>query len=245
MKQGLGDVIPHAIPDDHSRQSTAFAMLGEAEKGFELKKRDRVDLVDLGCGTGDSYDQLKRVLPNLDYSGVDIEVSPEVSSRSRKDLTFLSFDGVNLPFESGTVDVVFCKQVLEHVRHPDQLIADVTRVLKPGGIFVGSVSFLEPYHSFSIFNWSPYGIVTVLEENGLSSVTLRPGVDGAAMIFRMLFGKDKFRASFARDSLFNYFIETKAENEKRSPRMVNAQKLALAGHICFMASKQALPVSQG
>lgn len=73
-----------------------------------------------------------------------------------------------MPFDDGTFDVVFCRQVLEHVRHPDDVIAEVSRILRPGGIFVGSVSQLEPYHNHSIFNWTSYGVVSVFEAYGLT-----------------------------------------------------------------------------
>lgn len=235
MDQSLSAIIGNVIPDDHSRQSSAFDMLGEALVGFP--NSGSVKLVDLGCGTGESHKKLFDILPNMVYMGVDIDHSPEVDSRTNSDLEFKTFDGVHLPCEDNSIDIIFCKQVLEHVRHPDYLLGDVSRVLKPGGIFAGSVSFLEPYHSFSIFNWSPYGITAVLEDAGLSNIVLRPGIDGLSLTLRNLFGKESFESYFEYESLFNYFLEKKKKNMRRSPKQINAQKLAIAGHICFRANK--------
>jgi ubiquinone/menaquinone biosynthesis C-methylase UbiE len=39
----------------------------------------------------------------------------------------VTFDGVNLPFGDDDFDLVYCKQVLEHVRHPEPLLAEVGR----------------------------------------------------------------------------------------------------------------------
>ena len=72
---------------------------------------------------------------------------------------------------------MFSRQVFEHVRHPDALMREVARVLKPGGVFFGSVAYLEPYHSRSIFNFTPYGLMTVLGNAGLRLSELRPGID--------------------------------------------------------------------
>lgn len=237
MTSQLGSIIAHAIPEDHSRQATALSILAEAIAAYNLADTENIQVLDLGCGAGNSFEPIKKALPNLSYFGVDIETSPEVEGRQRDDLSFDTFDGVNLPYESQSMDLVFSSQVLEHVRYPEELLKDVSRVLRKGGVFVGSVSFLEPYHSFSIFNWSPYGIVTVFEDNGLNDIILRPGIDGIALTMRNIFGHKPFQSNFGKDSLFNYFIASLQENQRRSPKQINAQKLAVAGHICFRARK--------
>ena len=41
-----------------------------------------------------------------------------------------------LPLPDGSVDVVSCLAVIEHVEHPDLLAAEAHRILKPGGVLV-------------------------------------------------------------------------------------------------------------
>ena len=62
-----------------------------------------------------------------------MERSPEVASRRRSDASFVTFDGVHLPFSDGAFDAVYCKQVLEHVRDVQLFLSEVRRVLRPGG----------------------------------------------------------------------------------------------------------------
>jgi SAM-dependent methyltransferase len=52
----------------------------------------------------------------------------------------------SLPFRSGSVDAILCKEVLEHVRDPFRAVAEMRRVLKDGGLVFSTVPFLHPYH---------------------------------------------------------------------------------------------------
>jgi SAM-dependent methyltransferase len=44
-----------------------------------------------------------------------------------------------LPFDGASFDAVVAGELFEHLRFPDALVAEVRRVLKPGGVLVGSV----------------------------------------------------------------------------------------------------------
>lgn len=55
-------------------------------------------------------------------------------------------DAHHLPLRDGTVDGAVCKFVLEHVPDPARVVAEVLRVLKPGGVFFVAVPFVEPFH---------------------------------------------------------------------------------------------------
>jgi len=190
-------------------------------------------ILDLGAGVGNSYDRLVKFVPGLQYTGLDIESSPEVARRARSDLRFVTYDGEQIPFGDDAFDAIFCKQVLEHVRRPDVVIAEVARVLRSGGLFVGSVSQLEPYHSHSIFNWTAYGLFRVLSDHGLNLIELRPGIDGISLTLRRLFGRKNFERSFSVSSIFNHYIDV--ELGKRNIQDKNFQKLIIAGHIVFAA----------
>src|SRR5436305_6499490 len=169
----LLEVLGDAVPDAVVRQALADDYIPRLAGGSVL---------DLGCGTGDSVEQFRNVDPSVRWVGVDVERSPEVAARRRTDASFVTFDGLNLPFEDASFDAVYCKQVLEHVRAPAPLLAEVARVLRPGGLFAGSTSQLEPFHSYSTWNYTPYGLSLLLRDAGLPAVEMRPGIDSLALI---------------------------------------------------------------
>ncbi|HEX8054307.1 MAG TPA: class I SAM-dependent methyltransferase, partial [Thermoleophilaceae bacterium] len=129
----LIELLGDAIPADHHRQTLADDLLIAR---YGPQAGDRV--LDLGCGAGDSVEQFGSLNPNVRWVGVDLEESPEVALRTRTDAEFRTFDGRSIPAGDASVDVVYCKQVLEHVEERAPLIADVARVLRPGGLFLGS-----------------------------------------------------------------------------------------------------------
>jgi ubiquinone/menaquinone biosynthesis C-methylase UbiE len=230
MEDQARELLQHVLSSD-PMQRDAFSMLERHATDFSTAPK----LLDLGAGDGSSAVRLMRIFPKLDYTGLDIESSPEVSARAEcSNLRFVTYDGVTMPFEDASFDVVFSKQVLEHVRQPDGVIAEVRRVLRPGGLFVGSCSQLEPYQSHSIFNWTAFGIFTVFSDHGVEVKELSPGVDGLTLILRRLGNKKTFGRFFVEEGLLNYFIDMTTTS--RDPRQATFRKLVTAGHIVWAAT---------
>ena len=57
-------------------------------------------------------------------------------------------DGTNLPLVDGAVDTVTANAIVEHLPNPGDLVAEMYRVLKPGGYAQLMVPFLFPFHAF-------------------------------------------------------------------------------------------------
>jgi SAM-dependent methyltransferase len=225
----LGDLLGPRIPADHSRQVLADHYAGR------LGARR---VMDLGCGKGDSVDLFRSVDPGVEWVGVDIEDSPEVAERRRTDAEFVTYDGRALPFGDASFQLVYCKQVLEHVEHPRELIGEVARVLEPGGWLAGSTSQLEAFHSRSIFNPTPYGFTRAAEDAGLEVVELRPVIDGFTLVaWRALGLPAFFHRWWARESPPYRAIELAARAARLDARTRNQIKLVLAGQFAFLARR--------
>jgi SAM-dependent methyltransferase len=207
-------------------------------KNILNKKNKSINVLDLGCGAGNSIDLFRSINPDINWFGVDVKSSPEGKLRTRTDGDFRTYDGINLPYDDNFFDFIYSNQVLEHVRHPDSLLKDVFRVLKPGGYFTGSVSYLEPYHSFSIYNFTPYGIMVSLCDTGFQLKEMRPGIDGLTLILRqMLNAPQKLELFFTRLSLFNLLVNISGFIFQLGHREKNFLKIQFAGKVCFLAQK--------
>jgi SAM-dependent methyltransferase len=225
----LLELLGDAIPREPAGQALADDYIPRIASGR---------VIDLGCGAGDSVDQFRSVNPQVDWTGVDIERSPEVASRRRTDATFATFDGINLPLPDASIDAVYCKQVLEHVRDPQPLLQEVARVLRPGGVFAGSTSQLEPFHSYSTWNYTPYGLKLLLERAGLEAIEFRPGIDSLALIVNRGLGMRSFtRRWWAVESPLNRVAGGFGRVRKLAPAQVNAIKLLLCGQFAFLARR--------
>jgi SAM-dependent methyltransferase len=224
-------LIGERIPDDHSRQVTSQYYLRQALTGPEAPEL----VVDLGCGSGATASLSRDIRPGIEWIGVDIHESEAAKAIVGEKV--MLYDGVNLPFDDDSVPLIYSNQVLEHVRHPEALLRDIRRVLTPGGLFVGSTSQLEPYHAWSLWNFTIYGFQTIVEDAGLTLEEVRPGIDGIALVQRHWFGRRKEHSDWFRRSPLNVEIDQWGAASGRRPALINLRKLEFAGQFSFRVRK--------
>ena len=111
---------------------------------YKIKEIKRVEgtaqvkqILDLGCGDGNSARFFYQHFPNAHTEGIDISADSieEAKKRQIPGASFRPYDGSHIPFEDNKFDVCLIATVLHHIRfvhHPD-LLREVLRVLKPGG----------------------------------------------------------------------------------------------------------------
>lgn len=75
------------------------------------------------------------VEPSADSYEATLACTKILSTHNEITSKFVAAPGELLPFKSGTFDIVYSTSVLEHVKHPESVIREAVRVLKPGGIF--------------------------------------------------------------------------------------------------------------
>ena len=118
-----------------------------------LKPGDRV--LDFGCGPGTISVGLAQAVDPGELYGLDIEESQIEMARAaaqaggHANATFHVGDVTALPFEDNYFDAAHCHTVLMHLQDVQAALAEVKRVLKPGGLIasrelLASSSFLEP-----------------------------------------------------------------------------------------------------
>lgn len=97
---------------------------------------------------------------------MDIEDSGRPISMKKPDYFY---DGKKLPFDDNTYDCVLCTQVLEHVPYPQLILAEISRVLKPGGHAILSLPFVWEEHEapYDFFQFTQFGIKRILKDTNL------------------------------------------------------------------------------
>ena len=65
-------------------------------------------------------------------------------------------------------------------------------MLAPDGWLAGSTSHLEAFHSRSVWNYTPYGLMLLLEEAGLDLVEVRPVIDAFTLVAWRALGTPRF-----------------------------------------------------
>jgi ubiquinone/menaquinone biosynthesis C-methylase UbiE len=234
--QKFTELLKEQIPQDSSQQITSEYYISYLLK---QKNQSNIKVLDVGCGEGNSEEKFKDILTDIEWFGLDIAESPEVNSRKKTEGNFYTFDGVQISFEDNYFDIIYSNQVFEHVRYPEALLKEIHRVLKPDGYFIGSVSYLEPYHSFSFWNYTPYGFKEILTQAGLSVLEIRPSIDALTLIIRRALGTPKFFTRWwKQESPLNYLISFVGKTTKKNHAAINSIKLMFCGQFCFLTCKK-------
>jgi len=103
-----------------------------------------LQILDVGCGTGDDVRKIAALLgPKGKVTGID--VSPTMIAEARKrslpnnlPVEFTEGSALDLPFAGDSFDRVRTDRVLVHLREPAQALAEMARVVRPGGRVVVS-----------------------------------------------------------------------------------------------------------
>jgi len=82
----------------------------------------------------------------------------------------------NLPFKNELFDLVICTEVLEHVKVPQAVLAEIYRVLKPNGLMFLTAPFLYSIHEapYDFYRYTYYGLKWLLSTIGFQIEFIKP-----------------------------------------------------------------------
>ncbi len=96
---------------------------------------DNASVLEVGCGAGQFIRALQQLRPGWQCHGCDISAPALTAARWYNDgVSYQLANDEKLPYNSEFFDAVVVFDVLEHVDNPAAFLAEIRRVLKPGGI---------------------------------------------------------------------------------------------------------------
>ena len=119
-------------------------------------------ILDLGCGMGGLSTALAlegATVRPVDFNRHYCHITRLRGMRYGLDLSPINAAGEALPFPDAHFDIIMCVDVLEHVRDPEALLAEISRCLKPGGLCqitaINRFAFRDPHYHVRFVNWLP------------------------------------------------------------------------------------------
>jgi SAM-dependent methyltransferase len=108
-------------------------------------------ILDVGGGPGYFADAFRAA--GAHYLGVDPDVG-ELSARGEPAAGMIRASGTELPVRTGSVDICYSSNVLEHVADPAAMLDEMVRVTRPGGtVFVSFTPWFSPWGGHETAPW--------------------------------------------------------------------------------------------
>lgn len=121
---------------------------------YALENLKEVDgkILEIGCGAGAFARSIKKIRPDLEISGLDIDVKlVNLAKQIDSGNYYMQGDAHSLTFKNNYFNAVIGFDVMEHLNSPSLAFKEIFRVLKNGGVFHFSIP-LEG-SNFTIHGW--------------------------------------------------------------------------------------------
>jgi SAM-dependent methyltransferase len=137
---------------DDRRAIYAFSTAPRDFWGWMLGQIDwpaRGRVLDLGCGPGSQLARLGAERPDLDLVGADVSAGMLATARAAEPrIAPVVVDAVRPPFATDAFVAVMANHMLYHVSDLHATLAEVHRVLQPGGSFLAVTNALDHFAEF-------------------------------------------------------------------------------------------------
>lgn len=117
--------------------------------------------MDFGCG----IQPYRKMLPVKEYVGVEIESDNKIRG-------VIYYDGHTLPFKDESFDSIISSEVFEHIDNIDEIVIELKRVLKTGGVMLLTVPFVYPKHCwpYDFRRYTTKGLKKLLTNAGFACI---------------------------------------------------------------------------
>ena len=167
------DQIAH-LYDEPGRDFAPDADLLRFVRRRAAAERSFLRILDTGCGTGKQLTADRRRLPDLLMVGLDLFHGMLEQARQRcPTVDWVQGDSTHPPFPDASFDYITNQFSYPHVDDKLRLIAEMYRLLKPGGRF--AITNIDPWsmRDWIIYRYFPAARTRDLAENALAHIRTR------------------------------------------------------------------------
>jgi len=146
------------VPEYMNRVREAFGHFGKIDKGTRI--------LEIGSGMGTSCLCAKAMtgaqiigLEPAPQSYKDLHKCIKSFKEANPDLDyeFLNCSGEDIPLKDGSIDFIYCFEVLEHVQNPHKVLEEIYRLLKKGGkAYIATCNYDSFYEGHYKQFWNPF-----------------------------------------------------------------------------------------
>jgi len=164
-------------PETVQRFAAIHDMMARVAQGRGLAGA-KLDVLDIGCGAGTQsmmWAQDGHRVHGIDINGPLVELARTRGTGAGFDIDYRIGTAAQLPWADASMDICLVPELLEHVAEWQSCIAELTRVLKPGGLlYLSTNNALCPVQqefNLPLYSWYPRRLKRHYER---LAVTTRP-----------------------------------------------------------------------
>ena len=137
-------------------------------------------MLDVGCGSK----PYRSIFSVDEYVGMDYE--GEGHSHANEEIDVF-YDGKKIPFENDTFDSVFSSEVFEHVFNLEELLPEIRRVMKPGGLILVTCPFAICEHEIpnDYARYTSFALKHLFEKNGFEILRQEKSGNSVETVFQL------------------------------------------------------------
>lgn len=162
---------------DFSDMRVPTHMTKELMSYFPKAKSHNSLMLDLACGAAVHKGLCETA--GFEWVGADYDDSSRAP---------ILADAHALPFEDNTFECILSVAAIQLFRYPLVMMKEAYRVLKPNGIFLGTVAFLEPFHDDGFYHHTHRGAINSLQYGGFTVEKLAPSEQWSALVAQASMG---------------------------------------------------------
>ena len=114
------NIFPSEVSSEDGRAQAILSVIGDGDRVAEV-----------GCGKGRFLKVIRRIRPHVECTGIDI--SPVLLNCLPPDIKRVEGALESIPVNSDSYDIVFSVEALEHSANIEAAIAELIRIVRPGG----------------------------------------------------------------------------------------------------------------